>query len=210
VIALEYRGYGIYSGSASACEIIKDAHNLYDYLTAVVGWKENNIILFGRSIGTGPAVHLAGTREPGSLLLMSAYTSIRAIVNALAGNVAKYFIAERFRNIDFMQYVSCPCFLVHGQRDNLIPYAQSQQLHSACKGPSSLLIPEEMDHNEFDFFLDLSQPFYLFLVQCGISVVSVPSLPAHLYFNQALFQLPINYPKTRGMGFFKKLIRSFL
>jgi hypothetical protein len=45
----------------------------------VIGIEEKNIIIFGRSMGTGPATHLASVRKPCSLLLMSAFKSIRAI-----------------------------------------------------------------------------------------------------------------------------------
>lgn len=59
-----------------------------------------DIILFGRSIGSGPACYLAGTRNIGGLVLMCPYTSIRNAAKHLAGGIASYLIAERFRNID--------------------------------------------------------------------------------------------------------------
>jgi hypothetical protein len=43
------------------------------------GLSDKDIMIFGRSIGTGPACHLAGRNQVGLLALMSAYTSIREI-----------------------------------------------------------------------------------------------------------------------------------
>lgn len=60
-------------------------------------------------------------------------------------------------------------FIVHGQSDTLIPYEESIKLHKNCKSFCSLLLPETMNHNEFDFFDDLTIPFSTFLLQCGIS-----------------------------------------
>lgn len=42
-------------------------------------------MVFGRSIGSGPATHLAATRNPGILLLMSPFTSLRNVVSNMAG-----------------------------------------------------------------------------------------------------------------------------
>jgi len=59
--------------------ILNDAVYLYDYLNRVMGIEEKNIIVFGRSMGSGAATHLASVRNPSSLLLMSSFKSIRAI-----------------------------------------------------------------------------------------------------------------------------------
>lgn len=80
VLAMEYPGYGIYRGEPDADQIAQDALNIYDYLTIVLGVKEENIILFGRSIGSGAASFLAGRRKPCALLLMSPFKCIREII----------------------------------------------------------------------------------------------------------------------------------
>ena len=170
VIAIEYPGYGIYPGKATAERILEDSDNVFTFLTEHLTVHPRDVLLFGRSIGSGPATWLAHAKNPGALLLMSAYTSIRAVVRNVAGRLSQYLVAERFRNIDLISKVTCPTFLIHGQRDKLIPYKNSQELHERCGGPSTLILPKEMDHNEFDFFEDLSLPFSQFLMQCGISV----------------------------------------
>jgi abhydrolase domain-containing protein 17 len=53
ILAVEYPGYGIYQGSPSEDAILKDANYIYQYLTKHSGVEERNIIIFGRSIGTG-------------------------------------------------------------------------------------------------------------------------------------------------------------
>lgn len=64
---------------ANEDNILSDALYVYDYINKVMGIEEENIIIFGRSIGSGPATHVASKRKPGCLLLMSAFKSIRAI-----------------------------------------------------------------------------------------------------------------------------------
>ena len=94
---------------------------------------------------------------------MTAYLSIREVVKSLAGTLSSYLVLERFRNIDNIKEVRCPTFLIHGQKDTLIPSSHSQHLHEACGGPASLLLSNDMDHNEFDFYEDLTLPFSFFL-----------------------------------------------
>ncbi len=57
--------------------MLDDALYVYDYVNQVMGVEEQNILVFGRSIGTGPATYVASKRKPGCLLLMSAFKSIR-------------------------------------------------------------------------------------------------------------------------------------
>ena len=188
ILAVEYPGYGVYPGSSTATRVIEDAETVFEFLTEKAQVKPKNVLVFGRSIGSGPATWLAAHKTVGALLLMSAYTSIRAVVKNLAGSLLQYFVKERFRNIDLMPKVTCPTFIVHGQRDKLIPFMNSQELHDACEGPSSFLLPKEMDHNEFDFFDDLSLPFASFIMQCGIQVHPDPGEPAHIRFPSSVFE----------------------
>lgn len=63
VIVMEYIGYGIYPGDTTADRILEDSIIVYDFLTKEMKIPEKNIILFGRSIGTGPATWLAAQRK---------------------------------------------------------------------------------------------------------------------------------------------------
>lgn len=194
IIGVEYPGYGIYRGNCTEKRLYEDAHNIFEFLINT-GVDPSDIILFGRSIGSGPATYLAGTVRPAALLLMSAYTSIRAAVKFIAGSFAQYLVKERFRNIDYISKVTCPVFLLHGQKDTMIPYEHSQDLRDNCAGPCSLVLPLNMDHNEFDFFEDLTLPFSAFLMQHGIVVAPVHIGKAYLNFPAYLFKPPTpSYP----------------
>ena len=89
---------------------------------------EKDIILFGRSIGTGAACHLASIHNPGCLILVSAFVSIRAVAKKYVGPVGQYLIKERFKNLQLMSQVTCPTIFIHGKKDSLIPTQHSQKL----------------------------------------------------------------------------------
>ena len=58
--------------------------------------EDKNIFIFGRSIGTSPAIYLASVRKPNALFVISAFTSIRAVADNLVGPL-KYLLKERLR-----------------------------------------------------------------------------------------------------------------
>lgn len=162
ILAVEYPGYGLYKTS-SPCEnrIREDAEILYDYLTKHIGVRESDIIFFGRSMGSGPATYLASKKNAFTLLLMSAYTSIKDVARTILGKLSFLtpIVYERFRNIDAIKNTKCPVFFLHGIQDKLIPHTHAQELIRNCPTDSYLHLPLNMDHNEFDFIEDLVKPF---------------------------------------------------
>jgi len=117
VLAVEYPGYGIYEDEAGcdAEKITQDCDIVYKFVfTEIEGIEERDILLFGRSMGSGPASYLASLYKPGALILMSPYTSIRNVVRSKVGWALSLIVAEHFDNLKLMSKVYCPTFIVHG------------------------------------------------------------------------------------------------
>ena len=147
--------------------MLDDAEIVYDFLTNEIQIPSDNIILFGRSMGSGPATYLAGNRNPGLLILMSPYISIKEAVKDVAGKWATYLIAERFRNIDEIAKTKCPCFFIHGKKDKLIPSSHSVELYGKCKSLAGIHISDTMTHNEYSLIGDIVKPLRKFLKEIG-------------------------------------------
>jgi len=65
ILIIEYPGYGPYRGkNPSGNKIRKDINIIYNHITKVMNIKEENIIIFGRSLGSGPAIYLATIFNP--------------------------------------------------------------------------------------------------------------------------------------------------
>ena len=111
---IEYPGYGVYKKETSSEKTIcEDALLLYDYMTSKVGFHPDNIILVGRSMGSGPSTYLATQRKVKLLALVSAYKSIKSVAKdhyPFWGS----FIKERFNNLERIKQMNQPLFLVHG------------------------------------------------------------------------------------------------
>merc|ERR1712091_528173 len=97
------------------------AQTAFRFLVDEVNVPYSQIILFGRSLGTGPAVHLASKYPVGGLILVSAFSSIKKAVQSIGGSVVAWIFQERFPNFRAIANVSCPTLFIHGERDGLIP-----------------------------------------------------------------------------------------
>lgn len=162
VLIAEYPGYSLYVSSKSSDTILKDSLLVYDYIKNKCSINDNNIFVFGRSIGTSPAIYLSSNRNPGFLFVISAFTSIRAVAQNVVGFL-KVFLHERFTSIKYIKDVKCPILFIHGFKDPIIPYTESQQLKKECKTPYELVINEDMTHNDFVPEIDIITPIEEFI-----------------------------------------------
>lgn len=95
MMAVEYPGYGIYEDREGPTEdkIYRDAELVYNFVQWIAGLREKDIIVLGRSLGSGPATHIASKFEPGGLILMSPYTSIKSVATNKVGFLS-FLLAE--------------------------------------------------------------------------------------------------------------------
>ena len=170
VIAMEYKGYGIYNGSTNSDSILQDAETVFSYLTSALNFAPEEIIVFGRSIGSGPACYLASKYHVHSLILMSAFTSLRDVVRGLVGPILQYAVADRFNNKTWLKSVTSPVFLMHGQKDEIVSLEQAKQLHAAITTKCKLHTPPDMDHNSFSFMDDFIYPLIEFYEEAGLDM----------------------------------------
>jgi len=146
VLAVEYPGYGICPGSH--CDergATENATIAFRFAHEVLRWPLGHIILLGRSVGTGPAVALAVENLVGGLVLVSPFLSVREACRERLGPVAN-LITERFPNQERMPFVRCPCLVIHGLMDKMVPPRHGEELYKLCSARKRLEKPS-LDHN---------------------------------------------------------------
>ena len=168
IIAPEFAGYGIYSGYPTEGQLFNDAVNVFDYMVDNMNISPNNIIIFGRSLGTSIATHLASRRTCASLILISPFLSIRHMIRDILGRFISFAIRDRFKSGDYIQEVKSPILIIHGQIDSIIKYYHAMELYNRTTAPCELILPENMEHNEFDFYHEFSEPLQDFIARNNI------------------------------------------
>jgi len=91
---MEYPGYSVYYQEKSSTTIELDSVTLFDYFVNSIGINPKDIAVCGRSIGSGPACYLAEKRNPGAVILISPFTSIKNTVKSLVG-ILNILVADR-------------------------------------------------------------------------------------------------------------------
>mmetsp|Transcript_33725 Transcript_33725/g.62379 ORF Transcript_33725/g.62379 Transcript_33725/m.62379 type:complete len:1515 (-) Transcript_33725:86-4630(-) len=184
VLAVEYPGYGLLShipaSEAALKEVVLTA---FRFILDELKVQYEHIILFGRSIGSGPAIFLASRFPVGGLILVAAFASVNQVIRSLVGGlIAKAFL-ERFPNISLIGNVSCPTLFIHGEKDNLVPPSQSVALFKQCRARKLLITPPSMEHNT-NLFSDasfLAVPAINFFGLPGYQQDTPPQMP-HRFF----------------------------
>ncbi|CAE8633893.1 unnamed protein product [Polarella glacialis] len=146
VLAVEYPGYGVCPGPVSKQEVLAHAHAALHFATKVLNLRLDQIKVFGRSIGTAPALALASHFDLAGLVLVTPFKSVRSLFQDRIGPLA-YFIEEWFANDLDISEVTCPTLFIHGRSDAMIPFHHCEALYKLCKARKLLISPEGMDHN---------------------------------------------------------------
>lgn len=105
---------------------------------------------------------------------MSPFKSLKQAAIAVVGNFLASLVAERLNNAEMLAEVTAPVFIVHGKKDELIPYSQAEELLQCCikSRYTQLLLPPEMTHNRFNVEEDLVKPLLKFLHQARLDLAS--------------------------------------
>lgn len=169
MLVVEYPGYGVYKGTPNETQICLDAEQVFDYLTRDLEIPPQNIVVIGRSMGSGPAVHLASLRTPANLVLISPYTSIRNASINLVGSLLTSILAvkERFNNESKIGKVCCPILFIHGKLDKIVPYSHSIKLAEACFTEFYIKLNQSMGHNNLNVCREIANPIYEFWKRIG-------------------------------------------
>ena len=110
--------------------IISDSEFVYKFIIEKFKIPSSNIIVSGRSIGSGPAFHLASKFDILCLLLISPIKSVSNIARKIAGRLADLFVEERFDNLSAANKVKCPTAIIHGLEDTMVSHEDSIDLVS--------------------------------------------------------------------------------
>ncbi len=133
VLAIDYRGYGLSAGVTTEAGLYADARAALAYLREVRHVPADRVIVYGFSLGGGPATDLAAQAPVAGLVLQSTFTSAFAVETTCGAALLAPF--DYFRNRAKLDRVSCPLLLFHGQCDGVIPFAHGPALATAAHTP---------------------------------------------------------------------------
>lgn len=143
VLMVDYRGYGKSTGSPTEDILYADAHQVLKW--AQLNIPHTKLVIYGRSLGSAVASHLATVVEPDLLILDTPF-------DELSG--ALYTMSSRyhFSNKAFLTNVKCKTIIVHGTDDWVVPLSSAQKLKPLLKAGDQFVIIEGGGHNNLRDF----------------------------------------------------------
>ena len=140
VFIMDYRGYGLSQGKPSEQGTYLDAEAAWNHLTGTRTLPENNIIIYGESLGGAVAAWLATQHQPGALILESSFTSIMDMGRHYYPYLPIRWISRiKYPTLDRIQRVHTPLLIIHSTTDDIVPYAQGRKLFEAANEPKTFL-----------------------------------------------------------------------
>ncbi|MFK7952539.1 MAG: alpha/beta hydrolase [Ekhidna sp.] len=147
VLIMDYRGYGKSKGMLSPRKMLSDSEAIYKFGLSLT--EEENIILYGRSLGSAFASHLAGKKKPKMVILETPFYSLRDVVKHVAPMYpSKWLLKYRFNNLRSLKRATCPIHIFHGTDDLVVPYKSAKKLYDSLDSEQTqFTVIESGGHN---------------------------------------------------------------
>jgi pimeloyl-ACP methyl ester carboxylesterase len=146
VFMLDYRGYGKSEGSiTSPSQLFNDVQIAYDELKN--DYPENEVIILGYSLGTGPASKLASANNPKLLILQAPYYSLTDMMKHNYYIIPTFILKYKFETHNYLKDCKMPLIIFHGTNDGVIYYGSSLKLQQQFKPQDKLITLNGEGHN---------------------------------------------------------------
>jgi uncharacterized protein len=143
---IDYPGFGRSTGKLTTESMKLQAMQFY--LLARSKFKREQVIIYGKSMGTGPACYLASTRDCRLLLLETPYYSLSSLASRFAPFLpVSWLINVDFKNGEYLQNVTAPVIAFHGTEDATIPIDNAERLKQVLKKGDRFISIEGGKHN---------------------------------------------------------------
>jgi fermentation-respiration switch protein FrsA (DUF1100 family) len=145
VFAYDYQGYGTSQGRPSEKGAYDDEKAAIMYLVGDLKTDLHNIIILGRSVGSGPALHLAARTAVAGVILQSPFVSAFRVVTRVP-----LLPFDKFPNYKEIRRVHAPVLIMHGEQDSVVAIWHGRRLYELAARPKLFFSVPNADHNDLD------------------------------------------------------------
>jgi hypothetical protein len=126
---------------------------LYDDAQSAVAWLkskgvfENNIIIYGESLGTGIATEIAQDKNFAGIILESPFTSmIDAGKDKYPYLPVRLLLKDKYESDKKIKNINSPILIMHGKVDNIVPFHMGKKMYELANEPKYSYFSEYDDH----------------------------------------------------------------
>lgn len=151
LVLFDYSGFGNSSGQPTLSGILNEGEVVYTYITKFI--RPDDLIVWGESIGSAVAIHIASNYKCSRLVLMGAFSSLDDVLMyydslkyRIIGSIAGFFV-NTMRNKDTISKIQVPVAIIHSITDEVIPYHCALELYRSIQHFNKILITITGSHS---------------------------------------------------------------
>ena len=153
VVLVDYRGFGKSTGKRAEEKMMQDMQFVYESLAG--DYCEENLIVYGRSLGSGFAAKLASDNNPRYLILDAPYYNFKKVVERFLPFLPLQIVLRyHLRTDKWIPKIKCHIYIIHGTKDWLIPIKHSEALQKLSPRKITLIRIHGGGHNNLSKFDD--------------------------------------------------------
>lgn len=151
LMGYDYSGYGASTGKPSELNTYADIEAVYECLETEYGVSQEDIILYGQSVGSGPTLHLAARlpRLRGVVLHSAILSGLRVVCH-----VKCTLCFDIYKNVNKIRKVKCPTLVIHGTEDDVVNWLHGNGLWKMAKDPYEPLWIKGGGHCNLELYPD--------------------------------------------------------
>jgi fermentation-respiration switch protein FrsA (DUF1100 family) len=143
VISYDYEGYGKSSGQSIETNIYRNIEAIYQYLRKEQQLSPQQIVIYGRSLGTGPSMELALRQPVAGLILEAPFTSIYRVITHWP-----ILFGDKFNNLAKAPLITVPTLVIHGKQDQVVSFSHGLQIYQSLKSSKQSYWITQAGHND--------------------------------------------------------------
>ncbi|KAI9111620.1 hypothetical protein K1719_017310 [Acacia pycnantha] len=151
LMGYDYSGYGASTGKPSESNTYADIEAIYECLETQYGVSQEDLILYGQSVGSGPTLHLASKlpRLRGVVLHSGILSGLRVLCHV------KFTLCfDIYKNINKIKKVKCPVLVIHGTEDDVVNWLHGNGLWKMAREPYEPLWIKGGGHCNLELYPD--------------------------------------------------------
>jgi len=145
-LIIAWRGFSGNEGKPTEKGLYEDARSAVRWLKSN-GVGENNIIIYGESLGTGVATEIAQNKNFAGVILESPFTSmVDAGKDKYPYLPVKLLLKDKYESDQKIKNIKSPVLIMHGKVDNIVPFHMGEKMYELANEPKYYYFSEYDDH----------------------------------------------------------------
>jgi uncharacterized protein len=145
-LIIAWRGFSGNDGKPSEIGLYNDGNSAIEWLKNI-GLVEEDIVLYGESLGTGIATQIAQNKNFAGLILETPFTSMIQVAKIFYPYIpVGFLLRDKYKNYEKIKNINIPVLVMHGEADQIVPFWMGKKIYEIANQPKYSYFTKYDDH----------------------------------------------------------------